>query len=58
MRATVIMGWIADVSPRFQGADGRRPLHEPTVFARFRYDDLKAATRGCGGREPHANSMV
>ena len=26
--------------------------HEHGVFARFRYDDLKEAGRGCGGRGP------
>jgi len=33
-------------------------MHEPAVFVRIRYNDLKAATRGCGGRGPYANSMV
>ena len=33
-------------------------LHERGVFARFRYNDLKEAARGCGGRGPYANSMV
>ncbi len=28
------------------------------MFARFRYNDLKEAARGCGGRGPYANSMV
>ena len=33
-------------------------MHEHGVFARFRYNDLKEAARGCGGRGPYANSMV
>jgi hypothetical protein len=34
-------------------------LHEHSVFARFRYNDLKeAAPAMCGGRGPFANSMV
>jgi hypothetical protein len=32
--------------------------HEHRVFARFRYNDLKEAGRGCGGRGRYANSMV
>jgi hypothetical protein len=32
--------------------------HEHGVFARFRYNDLKEAGRGCGGRGRYANSMV
>ena len=28
------------------------------MFARFRYNDLKEAARGCGGRGHYANSMV
>ena len=35
-----------------------RRTHEHSVFARFRYNDLKEAGRGCGGRGPYANSMV
>src|SRR5216684_255699 len=35
-----------------------RRLHEHGVFARFRYNDLKEAARGCGRRGPYANSMV
>ncbi len=35
-----------------------RRRHEHGVFARFRYNDLKVAARGCGGRGPYANSMV
>jgi hypothetical protein len=35
-----------------------RRRHERGVFARFRYNDLKVAARGCGGRGPYANSMV
>jgi hypothetical protein len=27
------------------------------VMARFRYNDLKEAARGCGGRGPYANSI-
>ena len=27
-------------------------MHEHGVFARFRYNDLKVAARGCGGRGP------
>jgi len=30
--------------------EGARRLHEHGVFARFRYNDLKEAARGCGGR--------
>src|SRR6266436_6092634 len=37
--------------------DGRRS-HEHDRFARFRYNDLKEAARGCGGRGPYANSMA
>src|SRR5258708_17288182 len=33
-----------------------RRTHEHGVFARFRYNDLKEAARGCGGRGPYANS--
>jgi hypothetical protein len=33
-------------------------LHEYGVFARFRYNDLKEAARGCGGRGPYGNSMM
>ena len=29
-----------------------RRRHEHDVFARFRYNDLKEAARGCGGRGP------
>jgi hypothetical protein len=32
--------------------------HEHGVFARFRYNDLKEAARGCGGRGPYGNSIV
>jgi|GEM_PF-5174540 len=32
--------------------------HEHNVFARFRYNDLREAGRGCGGREPYGNSKV
>ncbi len=32
-------------------------MHEHGVFARFRYNDLKEAARGCGGRGHYANSM-
>src|SRR5919109_5211812 len=32
--------------------------HEQGVFARFRYNDLKEAGRGCGGRGHYGNSMV
>ena len=35
-----------------------RRVHEHGVFARFRYNDLKEADRGCGGRGHYANSMV
>jgi hypothetical protein len=35
-----------------------RRVHEHGVFARFRYNDLKEAERGCGGRGHYANSMV
>jgi hypothetical protein len=35
-----------------------RGTHKHGVFARFRYNDLKEAARGCGGRGPYANSMV
>ena len=35
-----------------------RHVHEYGVFARFRYNDLKGAGRGCGGRGRYANSMV
>jgi NAD(P)-dependent dehydrogenase (short-subunit alcohol dehydrogenase family) len=31
--------------------------HEHGVFARFRYNDLKEAARGCGGRGCYANSI-
>jgi hypothetical protein len=33
-------------------------VHENGVFARFRYNDLKEADRGCGGRGHYASSMV
>ncbi len=33
-------------------------MHEQVVLARFRYNDLKEAARGCGGRGAYANSMV
>jgi hypothetical protein len=33
-------------------------MDEHTVFARFRYNDLKEAARNCGGRGPYAHSMV
>jgi len=35
-----------------------RCTHEHGVFVRFRYNDLKEAARGCGGRGHYANSMV
>jgi len=35
-----------------------RRVHVHGVFARFRYNDLKEAARGCGGRGPYGNSMV
>src|SRR5580692_5452288 len=31
-------------------------MHEHGVFARFRYNDLKEAARGCGGRGPYAGT--
>ena len=34
-----------------------RRRHEHSVFARFRYNDLKEAARGCGGCGPYANSI-
>ena len=42
----------------YRKREGARRLHEHGVFARFRYNDLKEAARGCGGRGPYANSMV
>jgi hypothetical protein len=35
-----------------------RRAHVHGVFARFRYNDLKEAGRGCGGRGHYANSMA
>jgi len=35
-----------------------RRAHAHGVFARFRYNDLKEAGRGCGGRGHYANSMA
>ena len=35
-----------------------RRAHEHGVFARFRYNDLKEAGRGCGGRGRYGNSMM
>ena len=32
-----------------------RRAHEHGVFARFRYNDLKEAGRGCGGRGHYGN---
>jgi hypothetical protein len=42
----------------YQKRERARHTHEHGVFARFRYNDLKEAARGCGGRGPYANSMV
>jgi hypothetical protein len=42
----------------YRKREGARRMHEHGVFARFRYNDLKEAARGCGGRGPYANSMV
>ena len=42
----------------YRKREGARRLHEHGVFVRFRYNDLKEAARGCGGRGPYANSMV
>ncbi len=42
----------------YRKREGARRLYEHGVFARFRYNDLKEAARGCGGRGPYANSMV
>jgi len=42
----------------YRKREGARRLHEHGVFARFRYNDLKEAARGCGGRGSYANSMV
>ena len=36
----------------------RRITGERGVLARFRYNDLKEAGRGCGGRGRYANSIV
>ena len=42
----------------YRKREGARRTHEHGVFARFRYNDLKEAARGCGGRGPYANSMM
>ena len=42
----------------YRKREGARCLYERGVFARFRYNDLKEAARGCGGRGPYANSMM
>jgi hypothetical protein len=51
MTATEVLGL-------YRKREGARRLHELGVFARFRYNDLKEAARGCGGRRPYENSMV
>jgi hypothetical protein len=48
--------WRAAAQPR--RSEQVRRVHEHGVFARFRYNDLKEADRGCGGRGHYANSMV
>jgi hypothetical protein len=42
----------------YRKREGARRLHERGVFARFRYNDLKATARDCGGCGHYANSMV
>jgi hypothetical protein len=60
--ATVIPSGYADryreVLVLYRKRERARRRHKHGVFARFRYNDLKEAARGCGGRGPYANSMV
>jgi len=51
-------GTFREVLGLYRKREQARRLHEHAVFARFRYNDLKEAARGCGGRGPYGNSMV
>jgi hypothetical protein len=51
-------GVFAQVLVLYRKRERARRMYEHGVFARFRYNDLKEAARGCGGRGPYANSMV
>ena len=49
---------MPEVLVLYRKREEARDAHEHGVFARFRYNDLKEAGRGCGGRGHYANSMV
>ncbi len=46
--------WPCNLSVVSEARFSRRGGREQGVLARFRYNDLKEAARGCGGRGPYA----